>query len=124
MENVPTVAEAATEEWSSIVQVPAPDASFDDIVEFSHTYDAYGVHGSLERISMIADDVWNARQRGALGGCELDHLRAALFMTQSGWHLDGDVFDAAAHLGYEWELVNAIHEISGGVVRDFRPILL
>lgn len=112
------------DDWSSIVRVPAPEATFARIVEFSHTYDAYGVHGSLERISMIADEVYTARQRGRLADCDLDDLRTALFMTQRGWHHPGDAVDIESHLGYEWELVDAIHNSSGGLVRDDRPILL
>ncbi len=112
-----------TEDFSSIVQVPAPQASFDSIIEFSHTYDAYGIHGSLERISMIADNVWCARDAGALDECELDDLRTALFMTQRGWHQFGAA-TVESPIGVEWELVNAIHEASGGLVRDDRPILL
>lgn len=111
----------STEDFSSIVQVPAR-ATHDDIVEFSHTYDAYGIHGSLERISMIAADVWRARAAGTLHTCELDDLRTALFMTQSGWH-HGTARDEAP-IGVEWELVDAIHAASGGLVRDDRPILL
>jgi hypothetical protein len=124
MEHAAATTETVTEDWSSIVQVPAPEASFANIVEFSHTYDAYGVHGSLERISMISDEVFVARQRGALADCELDDLRTALFMTQRGWHQAGEMIDVESHLGYEWELVNAIDESSGGFVRDDRPILL
>ena len=37
-----------TEDFPSIVEVPATRASIDTIGECSHTYDAYGVHGSLE----------------------------------------------------------------------------
>ncbi len=111
-----------TEGFSSIVQVPAPRASIDAIAEFSHTYDAYGVHGSLERISIVASRVWEARATGSLADCELDDLRTALFMTQRGWHLDGDVVEP--DIGIEWELIEAIDEASGGLVRDDRPILL
>jgi hypothetical protein len=111
-----------TEDFSSIVQVPAPLASIDAIAEFSHTYDAYGVHGSLERISIVAGRVWEARAAGSLADCGLDDLRTALFMTQRGWHLDGDVVEP--DIGIEWELIEAIAEASGGLVRDDRPILL
>jgi hypothetical protein len=111
------------DDWSSIVRVPDPAASFDHIIEFSHTFDAYGVHGTLERISWVAAEVWSARSDGRLTECTLDDLRTALFMTQSGWHHEGDDVDFAARLGYEWELVDAIHEASGGVVRDDRPTL-
>lgn len=110
--------------WDSIVRVPAPEASSDSMVEFSHTFDAYGVHGSLERIAMIADDVAAARRAGTLGDCDLDDLRTALFMTQQSWRHDGDDCVDADRLGVEWDLVDAIREASGGVVRDDRPILL
>jgi hypothetical protein len=110
-----------TDDFSSIVQVPGPNSSIDTIVEFSHTYDAYGVHGSLERIAIVAGRVWHARAMGALADCELDDLRTALFMTQRGWHcVDAHQPD----IGVEWELVEAIGEASGGLVRDDRPILL
>jgi hypothetical protein len=111
------------EDFSSIVQVPAPDASIDAIVEFSHTYDAYGVHGSLERISIVASRVWDARAAGSLADCDLDDLRTALFMTQRGWHChDGRCVEP--DVGVEWDLVEAIDAASGGLVRDDRPILL
>lgn len=112
--------ERPDDDFSSIVRVPAPRASLETIVEFSHTYDAYGIHGSLERISMVAGRVWDARADGSLADCDLDDLRAALFMTQRGWHGD----DGDEQLGVEWELVDAIHAASGGLVRDDRPILL
>ena len=92
------------------------------IMESVHNYDAYGVHGSLERISKVASRVWEARAAGTLADCELDDLRAALFMTQRGWHSDGNC--VAPDVGVEWELVEAINETSGGLVRDDRPILL
>jgi hypothetical protein len=111
-----------TEDFSSIVQVPAARASSDVIAEFSHTYDAYGIHGSLERISIVASRVWDARAAGRLAECGLDELRTALFMTQRGWQCHG--VDSAPDVGVEWELVEAINEASGGLVRDDRPILL
>ena len=178
----PADLDTMTEDFSSIVQVPAPRASIDAIAEFSHTYDAYGVHGSLERISIVASRVWEARATGSLADCGLDDLRTALFMTQRGWHLDGAIvefshtFDAygvhgslerisivanrvwearatgsladcglddlrtalfmtqrgwhldgaivETDIGIEWELIEAIDEASGGFVRDDRPILL
>ena len=108
-----------TDDFSSIVQVPPCEASFRTIVEFSHTFDAYGVHGSLERISIVAGRVWAARAAGTLAECELDDLRTALFMTQRGWH--GSI---ELDVGVEWELIEAIDQVSGGLVRDDRPILL
>jgi len=118
----PADLDTMTEDFSSIVQVPAPRASIDAIAEFSHTYDAYGVHGSLERISIVASRVWEARATGSLADCGLDDLRTALFMTQRGWHLDGAIVET--DIGIEWELIEAIDEASGGLVRDDRPILL
>ncbi len=106
----------------SIVQVPAERASTASIVEFSHTFDAYGVHGSLERISVVASRVWDARASGELADCDLDDLRTALFMTQRGRHADGAVVEP--DVGVEWELVEAINQASGGLVRDDRPIPL
>ena len=103
------------DDFSSIVQVPAPEASIDAIIEFSQTYDAYGIHGSLERISIVASRVWDAHAGGTLADCDLDELRTALFMTQRGWHSD---------VGVEWALVVAINDASGGLVRDDRPVLL
>ena len=111
-----------TDDFSSIVQVPAPAASIEAIVEFSHTYDAYGVHGSLERISIVASRVWDAFSTGTLADCDLDELRTALFMTQRGWHSDAAAL--GPDVGVEWELIKAINEASGGLVRDDRPILL
>ena len=92
------------DDFSSIVQVPAPEASIDAIIEFSQTYDAYGIHGSLERISIVASRVWDAHAAGTLADCDLDDLRTALFMTQRGWHSD---------VGVEWALVVAINDASG-----------
>jgi hypothetical protein len=111
-----------TDDFSSIVQVPASKASIDTIAEFSQTYDAYGVHGSLERIAIVAGGVWDARAAGRLAECELDDLRTALFMTQRGWHRD--VAPVDLDVGVEWELIEAIDVASGGLVRDDRPILL
>ncbi|HUS42897.1 MAG TPA: hypothetical protein VMY16_09540 [Ilumatobacteraceae bacterium] len=109
-------------DFSSIVQVPAPEASIDAIVEFSHTFDAYGVHGSLERIAIVASRVWDAHAAGTLADCDLDDLRTALFMTQRGWH--SVVAASEPDVGVEWELIEAINDASGGLVRDDRPILL
>jgi len=117
----PADLDTTTEDFSSIVQVPAPRASIDAFAEFSHTYDAYGVHGSLERISLVASRVWEVRATGSLADCGLDDLRTALFMTQRGWPLDGAIVET--DIGIEWELIEAIDEASGGLVRDARPIL-
>jgi len=111
-----------TVDFSSLVQLPAPRASIDAIAELSHTYDAYGVHGSLEQISIVASRVWEARATGSLGDCGLDDLRTALFMMQRGWHLDGAIVETDT--GIEWELIEAIDEVSGSLVRDGRPTLL
>ena len=116
------VIDTPTDDFSSIVQVPDRMSSIDSLVEFSHTYDAYGVHGSLERISIVANRVWDAHAAGTLADCELDDLRTALFMTQRGWH--SDAVATEPDFGVEWELVEAINEASGGLVRDDRPILL
>ena len=99
------------DDFSSIVQVPAPEASIDAIIEFSQTYDAYGIHGSLERISIVASRVWDAHAAGTLADCGLDDLRTALFMTQRGWHSD---------VGVEWALVVAINDASGCDERNRR----
>jgi hypothetical protein len=114
--------DTVTDDFSSIVQVPASHATLDSIVEFSHTFDAYGVHGSLERIAIVASRVWEARAAGALATCDLDDLRTALFMTQRGWR--SAALQNEPESGVEWELVEAIHQASGGLVRDDRPILL
>jgi hypothetical protein len=118
------VIDTPTDDFSSIVRVPAPLASMERIFEFSHTYDAYGVHGSLERIAIVASRVWDAHASGSLAGCELDDLRTALFMTQRGWHSDSALLEPDVGAGVEWELIEAINEASGGFVRDDRPILL
>ncbi len=95
--------------------------------DFSHTrgasgaHDAYRFHGSLERMSIVAGRVWDAHASGTLADFGLDDLRAALFMTQRGWHHDGDSDDVRS--GVEWALVDAIHDASGGLVPDDRPIL-
>jgi hypothetical protein len=114
--------QTADEDFSSIVQVPDSAASVDAIAEFAQTFDAYGVHGSLDRISLVAFRVWEACADGSLADCALDDLRTALFLTQSGWHRDEastDLYD-----GVVWDLVEAIRVASGGLVRDDRPILL
>ena len=117
-----TPIDTTTDDLTSIVQVPDHGSSTDRIAEFSHTYDAYGVHGSLERISIVASRVWDAHSSGTLADCELDDLRTALFMTQRGWHSDAAALEP--DVGVEWELVEAINQASGGYVRDDRPILL
>ena len=111
-----------TEDFSPIVQVPAPDASIDAIAEFSHTYDAYGVHRSLERISIVASRVWDAHAAGSLVDCDVDDLRAALFMIQRGWPGNGRCVEP--DVGVEWEIIQAIDTASGGVDRDDCLILL
>lgn len=93
-------------------------------MEFSPTYDAYGVHRSLERISIAAQRVWSARSAGSLGDCALDDLRAALFMTQRGWHRDGNGNGLESDVDVEWELVAAINEAAGRLVHDGHPIRL
>lgn len=105
--------------WDSIVAVPDAGAPAAHIAEFANTFDAYGVHGTLDRISLIANDVAGAHLAGVLAECHLDDLRTALFMTQQCWSRDrqsgGDVS------AYEWQLVDAIDHVSGGLVRDDRP---
>lgn len=110
------------EDFSSIVQVPGGAASVDDIAEFAQTFDAYAVHGSLDRISLVAFRVWEACADGSLADCALDDLRTALFLTQSGWHREESSNEL--HDGVVWDLVEAIRVASGGLVRDDRPILL
>lgn len=110
--------------FESIIWVPAAEASIDDVIEFCHTYDAMGTHGSLDGVSRVSDAVLDARERGRLGACELDDLRTALFMTQQARRWSGQAVADASQLGYEWELVDAIRESSGGLVRDDRPILI
>jgi len=105
--------------WDSIVAVPDRSATAPQIAEFANTFDAYGVHGSLDRISLIANDVAGAHLSGTLASCHLDDLRTALFMTQQGW-LRGQQ-PGERPTSYERELVAAIHHVSGGLVRDDRP---
>ena len=112
----------APQDWTSIVHVPDADATFGDVLEFSHTFDAYGVHGSLERISRVADEVLDAWRCGRLAACSLDDLRTALFMSQSAWRVAAVDPVEGFRLGYEWELLRAIRELSGGLVMDHRPI--
>ena len=114
----------ASQDWTSIVHVPGSDATFGEVSEFSHTFDAYGVHGSLERIARIAGEVLDAWQCGRLAACALDDLRTALFMSQSAWRVAGVEPTDGFRVGYEWELLGAIREISGGLVMDHRPITL
>lgn len=101
-----------------------PLASIDTMTEdVSHfdAYDAYGVHGSLERISIVATRVWDAQATGSLADCALDDLRAALFMMQRGWH--SDRASVELDIGIEWELIEAINEASGGRIRADGTIL-
>ncbi len=84
-------------------------------------YDAYGIHGSLERIRKVAGRVWETRAAGGpLADCELEDLRAALYLNQRAWH--SDTMAIEADIGIEWELIEAIDEASGGLGRD-RPIV-
>ena len=98
------------------MQLAATYAAVDTIVEFSPTFDAYGVHRSLERISIVAGRVWDARAAGSLADCELDDLRTALFMTQRGWRRAGA--PTAHDIGVEWELVEAINDASDRLARS------
>jgi hypothetical protein len=108
-----------TGQWDSIVAVPDSGAAAEHLSEFATTYDAYGVHGTLDRISLIANDVAGAHLAGGLMGCRLDDLRTALFMTQQCWSQGRD--EEGRRSGYVWALVDAIRELSGGLVRDDRP---
>ena len=119
-----------TDDFSSIVRVAPCEASHAAIVEFSHTFDAYGVHGSLERVSKAAGRVWAAQAAGELAEwvegkraiiAAGDELRAAHFMIQRGWHCDQ--VPAEFDVGVEWALAEAIGEASGGLGRDDRTIL-
>lgn len=93
-----------------------------DTITDTISYDAYGIHGSLERIRTVAGRVWEVwATGGSLADCELDDLRAALYLTQRAWHHDPMAIEA--DVGIEWELVEAINDASGGPVRDDRPIL-
>jgi hypothetical protein len=105
--------------WDSIVAVPDTASAADEhIAEFAQTFDAYGVHGSLDRISLVANDVAGAHLAGALTQCRLDDLRTALFMTHQCWSGGGG--DATRN-SYGRAIVDAIRFVSGGLVRDDRP---
>ncbi len=106
--------------WDSIVAVPDTAVAADEhIAEFALTYDAYGVHGSLDRISLVANDVAGAHLAGALTQCGLDELRTALFMTHQCWSGGGGA--DAMRSSYGRAIVDAIRYVSGGLVRDDRP---
>jgi len=82
----------------AVIDRPAecPDAS-----------DVYRIHRSLERISTVATRVWDARAvAGTFAECELDDLRAALYVIQRGWCSD------ALDVGIEWQLIEAIDAVS------------
>jgi hypothetical protein len=116
---------AVVEDWTSIVHVPVGAVSADEVDEFAHTFDAYGIHGSLERIAAITDDVRAAWQAGRLDWCELDELRTALFMSTTVWSADGtrrSAVDSSAD--FRSDLLRVISELSGGLVADHRPIIL
>ena len=107
--------------WDSFVAVPDVGAPATHVAEFAATFDAYGVHGDLDRISLVANDVAGFHLAGSLHDCHLDDLRTALFMTQQCWSSDRRRFDGLGS-SYAVELVDAIRHLSGGIVRDDRPI--
>lgn len=106
--------------WDSIVAVPDSSVSAEHVAEFANTFDAYGAHGTLDRISLVANDVAGAHLSGVLVQCRLDDLRTALFMTQQCWSDRRRGGDTAVS-GYERALLDAIRHVSGGLVSDDRP---
>ncbi|MEU4624986.1 hypothetical protein AB0G04_34065 [Actinoplanes sp. NPDC023801] len=60
-------------EW---VRVPAADAGEQEIIEFAHTYDGYGLHTGQPGLAQRVHDEW---ERTGDPGDDLDVLRACLF---------------------------------------------
>lgn len=70
--------------------VPPPDAPWRDVVEFGHTFHAYKVAGSLDRVARLTvetHDAWTAT--GALPD-DVTRLRLCLFHSVRAVGLDGD----------------------------------
>lgn len=114
--------DSVIDDFASIVQIRTPETSSDSIVEFSHTYDGYGIHGSLERMRTVANRVWETwATSSSFVECELDDLNTALYLTQRGWRSGAMAIEV--DVGIEWELVEAINQASGRLVRDERANL-
>ena len=107
------------------VEVPSERAGFEEVFEFSHTYDGYRNHGGFDQAVAFCDGVREAFDAGeSLESFHLDVLRTALFMAHRAWRHWGDVPEDDAPYQYERATVEAIRAVSGGLVEDQRPIHL
>lgn len=108
---------------TALVDVPSERASFEEVFEFSHTYDGYRNHGGFDEAVAYCDGVRAAFDAGeSLDSYDLDVLRTALFMAHRAWRHQGDGPEDDSQYRYERALVEAIRGASGGLVEDQRPI--
>ena len=103
------------------VAVPSDLAPLDDVFDFALTFDGYGRFGhALSRVATRIERCW--RESGRLPD-DLHRLRVALFQQQRMWRNTGDT-PQELDCAYERALVAEIQRLSGGLVRDERPIRL
>jgi len=105
------------------VEVASERAAFEEVFEFSHTYDGYRIHGGFDGAVRFCDGVREAHAAGeSLESFDLDVLRTALFMAHRAWRHSSDGPEDDSQYRYERALVEAIRAVSGGLVEDHRPI--
>lgn len=74
----------------TIDHVPGVDAPWREIVEFGHTFHAYKVAGSVDRVGRLTVETHDAwAESGALPP-DLTRLRLCLFHTSRAVGLDGE----------------------------------
>lgn len=70
--------------------VPRHDAPWRDVVEFGHTFHAYKVAGSVERVGRLTVETHDAWARTGELPDDLTRLRLCLFHTSRAVGLDGE----------------------------------
>ena len=107
------------------VEIPSERAGFDEVFQFSHTYDGYGIHGGPVEMGRFCDAVSESFAAGEpLDSFDLDVLRAALFLAHRAWRHSGEWPEDDSQYRLERAIVEAIRVVSGGLVDDHRPISL
>lgn len=103
------------------VTVPNERSNLEELFDFALTFDGYGRYGyALGSIAARVEQSWRA---GTELPDDVQRLRAALFHQQRVWRNTGES-PAENDFVYERSLVAEIRRMSGGTVRDERPISL
>lgn len=92
------------------ITVPPPNATVDELAEFALRYDGYGLHGDVETLAAVRDQVALDWKRGSLPD-DLDQLRAALCFVQRAAHWNGHFDELFARA-----LIEQIRAVSGSTV--------